>query len=80
MNPGSSRVSKAVGTSGKGPKPGRARVVRSEAFGDPMVPLLPPFVDNGGAFLAVKFAADLSGHFFESNESSAGLTRGAHNR
>ena len=43
MNPGSSRVSKAVGTSGKGPKPGRARVVRSEAFGDPMVPLLPPF-------------------------------------
>lgn len=45
-----------------------------------MVPLLPPFVDNGGAFLAVKFAADLSGHFFESNESSAGLTRGAHNR
>ena len=51
MNPGSSRVSKAVGTSGKGPKPGRARVVRSEAFGDPMVPLLPPFVDK----MAVRF-------------------------
>ena len=65
MNPGSSRVSKAVGTSGKGPKPGRARVVRSEAFGDPMVPLLPPF-GKAVRFLskAVKFAADLSGNFF----------------
>ena len=46
-----------------------------------MVPLLPPF-GKAVRFLskAVKFAADLSGHFFEFNESSAGLTRGAHNR
>ena len=80
MNPGSSRVSKAVGTSGKGPNPDARASCGLRRSGIRWSRCYPRLAKRCVFCLAVKFAADLSGHFFESNESSAGLTRGAHNR